>query len=425
MGFLAVVALVVFALHEPERRVGPLPPPTAEDGAYARIVMQTLRHISRQPDQSGDLLGTLDQFNGLLRLLGRTYPSVAGEMRIDAGTIHIDASVRPPWGNRLGWLNVSAVVPAHQGALRLESLRVGRLALPPATTLRLLTWGVDQRFGHDYAAQTLRMLRWLEIGSAELTLGIALSDGGETVLSRPGLAELYGQGMPGVATVRSALGAFENALAEERLQTRGSLVPWLRVMLEHAAEEAAAGHDDPELLLLAGLMALHQYCGARHNLVGAFAPSMSRELPPRADLTSQCHRVMLAERSDLRSRFVSAALIEAVSGRGVSLAAGELKELMDTSVWGFDFTDIAAHFAGTRFATLLSATPPVGWRALAARLDSEHDVMISLRGIPGALSEARFRFRFGDVDSPEYAAMIEAIEARIDALPIHAAAQDG
>ncbi|MFT3975115.1 MAG: hypothetical protein QM699_17230 [Amaricoccus sp.] len=44
--------------------------------------------------------------------------------------------------------------------------------------------------------------------------------------------------------------------------------------------------------------------------------------------------------------------------------------------------------------------------------------MPPIDGLPSGLSEAEFRRRFGDVDSPAYAAMVAEIRRRVAALPL-------
>ena len=424
MGLLVAVALVFFGLHEPERRVGPLPPPTTEDAAYTRIVLLTLEHIGRQPERSGDLLGTLDEFNGLFRLLARTHPWLAGQLRLDSDALHLDASLRPPWGDRLGWLNVSAVIPAYEDGLRLRSLRVGRLALPPAATLRLVTWGVDRQLGEGTAEQALAVLPWLEIEDDRITWGIAMPAGSERHLSRAGITEFYGRELPTRTEVGRFVTVLDAAALRGDLPTEGSFLPWLNAMFDQALEMAEADDGNLDRALLAGFMALNQMCGSVHfrNML----------LPPRAEgegnISMQgrgCHKATLRDRVDLRRHFLTAATIKKISDRAVAVGAGEAKELFDMLYSGYDFTDIAANNSGIRLATLLTGISAEQLRSFAARIRGEDDVMISIAGIPGVMSQSAFRYRFGELDSPRYREMMDVIESRIDALPIHAAAQDG
>lgn len=189
------------------------------------------------------------------------------------------------------------------------------------------------------------------------------------------------------------------------------------MLIDRAGTTAA---DDPERALIAGLMALNYLCGSDH-FVKFFLPPRNAEeapLPPRDGI---CQELTLRGRVDLRRHFLTAATLRVLSERGPAVVAGEAKELHDSIRGAFDFTDIAANNSGIRFATLLLDTPSSDWPALRDRIVTDGDVLVALDGIPGEMRRAEFRNRFGGLDSPAYAAMLAEIEARIDALPIHAA----
>jgi hypothetical protein len=80
---------------------------------------------------------------------------------------------------------------------------------------------------------------------------------------------------------------------------------------------------------------------------------------------------------------------------------------------------MAANLAGIRFAQTFLEAPRAEWAGLLERIGSEADVMPDFADLPSGLSEAAFRDRYGDVDSPAYAAVIAEIGARIDALPLY------
>ena len=85
---------------------------------------------------------------------------------------------------------------------------------------------------------------------------------------------------------------------------------------------------------------------------------------------------------------------------------GELKELLDSNDGGsgFSFDDMAADAAG---AALRRGLPRRAARATGRRCwrgcESEADILPPLDGLPSGLSDAEFRARYGDVDSPAYA----------------------
>lgn len=423
MGLLAGAVILAMALHAPTPLVGPLPPPRSEDVQYARVVGWTLQYINDRPDRRGDLVGTAEEFNGLFRLLARSHPQIAGRVEVQDDALQLELSLRVPQADWLGWINLSAELLPYRGTPALRSLRVGRLPLPPELSLRAAGWVLDRSLGPGATEELFAAVPALAIDGESLRWDLVFPSGSGRYFTRAGLADLQGNDGPTPQQIMGFVEAYAAATAEGRLGADDGFVPWLRVTLQQAAT-AGAG-DDPEPVLLAAAIALHQHCGARHNLIRYFVPGAEDALPPRATLQAGCRDITLAGRTDLRSRFVSAAAISLFLSRNAALGSGEVKELMDLSLWGFDFTDIAAHFAGVRLAGLLRRLEPEGWAALADRLGDETDLMISLRGIPGSMSEARFHTAFGEVDSPRYRAMLDEIEARIDRLPIHRAGPDG
>ena len=103
------------------------------------------------------------------------------------------------------------------------------------------------------------------------------------------------------------------------------------------------------------------------------------------------------------------------------MGMGELKELLDSNAGGsgFSFDDMAANLAGARFAAAFLAAPRAAWPGMLARIAGEGDLLPALDGLPRGLSEAEFRARYGDVDSPGYSELIALIGGRIDALALY------
>ena len=142
---------------------------------------------------------------------------------------------------------------------------------------------------------------------------------------------------------------------------------------------------------------------------------------------SACDPATLGGRDDLKRHFAVSAGLYAASTAQATIGVGELKELIDSGDGGsgFSFDDLAADLAGARFAAVLLATPATGWPELRARLTAESDILPEVRDLPSGLSAAEFAARFGDVDSPEYRAIVDEITRRIDALPFHRMASGG
>ena len=67
----------------------------------------------------------------------------------------------------------------------------------------------------------------------------------------------------------------------------------------------------------------------------------------------------------------------------------------------------------------LMALPLAEWPDALTRIRDEHDVIVPLDGIPTILTKEEFAEHFRDVESPEYYAMLDFIERKIDLLGLY------
>ena len=411
-----LAAAVFLASQDGPHAVTSLPPPTKQDAQHMRAVVLGLEHIDRQPDRSGDLGGTLEEWNGLLRILARSQPALAGQVTLEDGGLALAATLRLPGDIWPGRLTLRVLMPPSDSDPRPSAIRIGSLPLPPQATLWVASRVADLRFGPGSGEATLAMLKGFDIDGDRVRFDVVLPDGTEGRVSRTLLAEAVGSHLPDREDVVAYVDAFERLAEAGTLPRNGSFLPWIQATLDLAIEKADP--DDPGRTLLAAFLALDRLCGSG---------TLARILPTdeetgRREIRSPriCGSASLHNRPDLRQHFVTAGTIRLLSNRGVAVTAGETKELSDFESTGFDFTDIAGNNSGIRFVSRLAATPPEEWPEIRAMIQQETDIIIPLHGVPGGLSPAAFRLRFGTVDSPEYRAMLDEIEARIDRLPIHA-----
>lgn len=420
-GLVAALVLVIVGAVETVPRAPAPAVPDSRDAEAVNLLLREVQAIRAAPGGRGTLVATPQDIDGIFRLLHRAHPEVSGHARMQDGRLVIYATLALGADGRFGWLNTTAVVPAFADGLAFETLRIGRVPLPPAASAAVLRRVLDSRFGAGSAARILAAAPELTIAGEELRLAVELGALPRGNLQRLTVGNVYGRSMPSHAEVAGFVEAFQQAAADGRLPSEGSFLPWLHMLMD---ETAAPGAEDPERAMIGGMMALNYLCGSAH-FVAMLTPRRAEGEAPLPEPGSACAGLTLRDRVDLRRHFLTAATLKALSDRGPAVVAGEAKELHDSIRGAFDFTDIAANNSGIRFATLLLATPPAGWLALRERIREEGDILIALDGIPGEMPGAAFRERFGEVDSPAYAAMLDRIERRIDALPIHAASGGG
>ena len=420
-GLLAALVLLAVAAVETAPRV-PMPTsPEARDAQAVNLLLREVQSIRAAPGGRGMLVAEPEDIDGMFRLLHRAHPEIAGRARIEDDRLVIETALALGAGGRFGWINLTAVVPPFADGLVFETLRLGRIPLPPAASAAGLRRLLNSRFGAGSAPRLLAAAPEFVIAGDVLRLQVDLGDLPRGNLQRLTVGDAYGRSMPSHAEVAAFVTAFQQAAAEGHLPVNGSFVPWLHLLMDEAATTA---RDDPERALIAGLMGLNYLCGSVH-FVAMFTPRRAEGEAPLPPPGEACGRPTLHGRIDLRRHFLTAATLKALSDRGPAIVAGEAKELHDSIRGAFDFTDIAANNSGIRFAALLLDSDPEGWPALRRRIRDDADILIDLDGIPGEMPGEAFRERFGTIDSPAYTAMLELIEARIDALPIHAAEGGG
>ncbi|GMG84183.1 hypothetical protein LNKW23_33970 [Paralimibaculum aggregatum] len=428
---LALVAVPVWlaaAMVEPAPLVPVPTEATPEDAHAARALVRRLRAVTENPDADPRLQVGLGEVNGAMAFGARLVPGLRGEARIRAaagGGRALQLALSWPLPAGLGWLNAEAVVPEFGAGPRLERVRLGALALPPAFTLRVGAALADLVLGGDAGQTMLAAVPELAIGEDTLQMALRMDGDMRRGLTRRVSALLRGEEMPTGAEIQAHYVALRDAVDDGRLPDSGSLVPLLRFAAERVLATAPPGREAHGFT--AALFALTKFCGAKEFrlVVGRLAEGIVPE--DGRSWTRSCDGISLAGRIDTRRHFITAAAIKAASTIHVSFTIGEFKELFDAArrTGGFDFTDIVANSSGIRFAATMMAAPRADWPALIARLDGEAAVIPGFAGIPPKLSRAEFETRFGDVESAAYRAMLAEIEARIDRLALHAPAPGG
>jgi hypothetical protein len=204
------------------------------------------------------------------------------------------------------------------------------------------------------------------------------------------------------------------------LQAAGAntIRPSLSVYLHAVMKEAAIKSTQQTATLEneAAILALAIYAGSRRftALIGDL--SFAIEKVPTAPT-----RPFIRNRQDLSLHFIFSAAIKLMSQKGISIAVGEFKELMDRGQGGsgYSFVDLAADLAGAHFADL-AVNPQTAYRLQQTMLGiADEDLfMVSIDGLDEGLSKAQFTTQYGEVDSPRYQQVVKEINIRISNLPI-------
>lgn len=147
-----------------------------------------------------------------------------------------------------------------------------------------------------------------------------------------------------------------------------------------------------------------------------------RRYLPMGLVYSKEYPVFAYKRIDIPQHFIASALLAAVDAALISEQAGVSKELADAKQGsGFSFIDLIADHAGTRFGQLAIGSGAQARRIqeIMAKAQDYTTVLPSIQGLPEQMDEQSFKLRFGDTNSKIYRAMIDEIDARINALPLY------
>ncbi|PKO80053.1 MAG: hypothetical protein CVU19_14505 [Betaproteobacteria bacterium HGW-Betaproteobacteria-13] len=282
------------------------------------------------------------------------------------------------------YLNLRADLSDDGKQLRIDSVRVGSLSLPPQSVLPLIQ--VLAGIG-GYAEE------WRLVRSSVGRIAIAASG------NRVDIAYVW---LPELLSRARAL-----ALPSETTQQLEAAQRDLAGLLGFRAQ----GQALPLPAVLKPLLVLASYLAGR-DLAAVIPEAAAWPRPSRRELT-------LHGREDTAQHFIISAALSAWAGEPIADAIGLYKELEDArSGSGFSFADLAADRAGTRFGKLLTDDP--------ARIDTvfaapvrDADLVPILRGLPEYIAEAEFRRRFGNTESAPYRQLVAEVERRISALPLY------
>jgi hypothetical protein len=416
---IAAPVLLAVALIETRPLVPDRPPADAAAAARAQSLIANLGRFADEGLERGPWVMREDEMNGALTSAARVLPGLRGTVSVGPGETALVLSLPVPMLPAGYWLNLQAGLAESGEGLAVSSVRLGRLSLPPALVLPAMRIGLDRLLGDGLGRVALASVAEVRIAPPEVALRFDLPDADRAALGAR-VRELLHAGTGGGDRVYVHLWYLDHAVSQGELPRDGSVLPYLRHAVTQARRQSKGA--DPaahRAEMQAALSALMLYCGQDRlaQLMGMGFPANMR------GAANGCDGTRLGGRDDLKRHFTVSAGLYATGTGTATLGIGELKELVDSNEGGsgFSFDDMAANLAGIRFAQAFLEAPRDDWPALMDRIESEADVMPAFADLPSGLSEAAFRDRFGDVDSPAYAAVIAEIGARIEALPLHRA----
>jgi hypothetical protein len=384
--------------------------------AEARDFVRGVRSAIQPGDaRAATFVTNEEQLNRMIKLGARLVPGFRGRLWTTEATVQGVASIPVPYTEK--WINLRASVPEFDGAFTLSELSVGPLSIPPALALGVGRHAANLLIGERFGDTVLSAATRLDIEGGDMIFELAMDEMGSNGLMRGIFGKMRGSDMPQASDIDRYYLDIRAAMDRGDLPTDGTYLPYLVYTLQAALEGSET--EGTENAYTSAIIALALVCGAGDFtlIVGG---AVGSEFLADRNWKTNCGALTLNGRIDSRRHFTTAAAIQAASNRGFSVSIGEFKELYDTiKSGGFDFTDITANNSGIRMSNTMMSASRADWPALISRIRTERDVIAAFDDIPQIMSEEEFRQTYSDVESPEYAAMIARIEAKIDELALH------
>lgn len=334
--------------------------------------------------------------------LAHQFGRGSARVRLQADGAQVSASLRVPLIPMPLFLNLDMSLVEQPPLVRLESLRIGRLAVPPW----LARWVALRLLVLEHP--DLNVQAWTDaVKKIELSeTRLALTYEWQEQLAK----QLRMLVVP--PDEQERLHAYQARLVEvsRGLPKSSSMVEPLSELLKLAAERAPAQATVAEVR--AALLVLTLYINGR-TLDPLIPEAKNWPRPAR-------RRIILNQREDFPKHFIISAAIAANAGGPLADAVGLYKEVEDARGGsGFSFNDIAADRAGSKFGEYArSITAPMLQKKLAGGIQ-ERDIMPVTADLPEFMPQAEFHRRFGGIQGAEYNKMMAEIDRRIAALSFY------
>ena len=336
--------------------------------------------------------------------LARQYANGGARVELKRGAAHVSASLRVPALPVGIYLNLETELAESGSLAHVDSLRIGRLAIPGW----LAHWMIPRLLATVIGEADLRSFR-------HVIKKVSLNDD-RVALTYEWQADLPDKFRTALlpAEDQERLRVYQQRLTEVSQSLKApnvSLSELFVPLLSLANERSNGANGVAENRAVILLLALYVNGEDLTSLVPNAKPWPRR----------QRHEVLLNGRADLAKHFIVSSALAAKAGGPLSDAVGLYKELADAREGsGFSFNDMAADRAGSRFGEYAANSDSA--RKLQRRARSgfgEKEVMPATQDLPEFMPEREFIRRFGGVDAPAYNKMMAEIERRIVALPFY------
>lgn len=382
----------------------PDPPPAQHYVSRTRSLLHdTVRTGTGDANQKRLILTAEDLTAAANFLLLRKKLDGRAVCTIENNRLKLLASIRLP---RLGglYLNLRLIADDAWPTVRLRRLKLGSLSLPSPLTGWLVSGALHYTPLARYSRVGEQLVQDIRIRDDRLAVNLNWN---RDVLAKA-------QGLVTDLADKERLLVYHDRLAElvgqpelKRFVRLGSLMQPLFALAKRRSEE---GHDPIEENR-ALIVVLAAYVNGKNLSAALFTPT-----------TPARRGVLLNKRIDTAQHFMGSASL-AMAGHGTLVdVIGLAKEMNDThSGSGFSFIDLAADQAGALFgkSAVRSEAKARKLQDLLSRSADEAQFMPAIKDLPENLRPDEFADRFKAIESPEFQAMKQQIEERIQGLPLY------
>lgn len=368
----------------------------------SRYVAQQLNVSSKQANSlAGFLHRALDKANAQV--------SFTSDMVIIAGTYAISTGAVPIY------FNIEAQIKAGKG-LQLDTVTLGDLPLPGEFALGSAESLVNTYTSSKVATKAIGTVESIVIVDDGMQVNLAPTD---TLLREFQNIETGGSDKD-TRALKIRIAHYLRLLDNLHVPSgpKNANIPSLAIYLNAVMKEAAVLSQQGSATLEneAAILAVTIYAGSPRftALIGDLSFAIDK-------IPSASPRPVLHNRQDLSLHFIFSAAIKLLSQKGISIAVGEFKELMDRGKGGsgYSFIDLAADLSGAHFADL-AVNPQSAQRIQAVMQSAANEAlfMVDIAGLKEGLSKNQFAAQYGEVDSEAYQQVVSEINTRIDRLAI-------
>ena len=411
--FLAFLFLVLVIDLSPSVKV--IASQQVNEAETVATLIDELRHSLRSRYESQQITVTAAQANSLSGFVNRARAQADAQVvfseqqLILAGSYKIESFFFPVY------FNIEAVVLPGD-ALMFEKVTIGDLPLPGQFALSVAESLANAYTSSLVATKAIASVKSVALDANSMQVTLAPLD---SLLREVKNIETGGSDDDTrILKIRIAhylrlLDGLYTPVAQDG-QKYTSLGFYLHELMKEAAvlsEQSSATLENE-----AAILALAIYAGS--GRFTAFIGDLSFAID-KVPLASQ--KPALDDRQDLSLHFVFSAAIKLMSEKGLSIAVGEFKELMDRGQGGsgYSFVDLAADLSGAHFADIaVDPNRAQKVQQIIAGSNSERLFMVLTDGLDEGLNKDAFSDKYTGVDSPAYQQVVDEINLRISKLPI-------